>query len=459
MTKNHNTCVKESKLFFIQPYIYINMARKKTAEPKVFVPAALSDTKWINTPFAYARLARDLTLLQQNVLLKVSDQLQDYITQFFQDNRNLLPDDPNSLFTPEATMSLPKLELRLSDFGIDKSRYGEVHKAASAVSDLRIKAPNIQDDGSVNGYKMFPVFDEIEVPKTDETAPDDEKYNYRTGVIHASINPKVAAYAFNMRLGYINHPAEIAADANQVYSTRVYFVIKHYLQKNKMSVTIPYDKLREDLGMIVIDPETGDTVDHETGEPLTELYPQFSRFCTNVLDKAQEDINRMAELNLIDITFTYIPIYKGRQNRGDPESIQFDIEYTELGRYHKLPRSARPSVTKAAATAETRRRGRPRKQTSEDNQQTIMFDEPQLIPGNRVGEWQKLVADYADGPSAELLSLATCLGTLDDAFALEVPSRQHVDQLTQAAIADTRLKELLVQSVGRSFKTIQVSCK
>jgi len=414
------------------------MAKKKQ-EPQVYVPASVADAKWINTPFAYARLSKDLTLLQQNVLLKVSDQLQGHITQFFLDKRHLLSDDPNSLFTPEVTASLPRVEIRLSDFGIDKTRYGEIHVAASAVSDLRIKAPNIEDDGTVNGYRMFPVFDEVVVPKTDETASDEDKYNYRTGVMYASINPKVAAYAFNMRLGYINHPMQIAQDAGQVYSPRIYFLIKHYLPKGKSVVNIPYDKIREELGMIV--------VDRETGDPVDELYPQYSRFRTYVLDKAKEDIDNMAKRNLIDITFTYEPCYKGNANRGNPESITFKVELTELGKYHKQPNKARTKTEEKSE--EPKRRGRPRKDSATQTELSFNIDyNAELLDSLRQSFGNGVMGyDYYFGKSASCEVGEECV-------IIKVPA-SVVDTLSKSAIYMDKIRKCVLDVVGKEM-TIKI---
>lgn len=40
-------------------------------------------SNWINTPFSYTRISKNLTLLQQAVLVKVSEHLQPYIKEFF----------------------------------------------------------------------------------------------------------------------------------------------------------------------------------------------------------------------------------------------------------------------------------------------------------------------------------------------------------------------------------------
>lgn len=426
------------------------MAKKKT-EDKTFVPAALADTKWINTPFAYARLAKDLTLLQTNVLLMVSNQLQDYISRFFSDGRNRLPDDPNSLFPPSELPKLPRLEIKLEDFGVTASHFDEVEKAANALLDLRIKAPSFREDGTPDGYRLFSVFSNIHVPKQNEEADKEVAYNTRVGYVYANINSDVAAYAFNMRLGYINHPLQIAQDAAQVYSPRLYFLIKHYMVKGKDKVKIPYRQLREDLGMYQRD---------EEGNITKTLYPQFSRFRTYVLDAAQEDIDRLGERNLCDITFEYEPIYRGSINRGDPESIEFTVTLTKLGLYHKDPKKAREHMQFSNEEPVTpKRRGRPRKKVVEDAQADLfntVANQDSLIEGDKKDLWEKLVADYGDGPMKPFFDVIEYKGTTEGAFSLELPNYKMRDEFIKSK--DAKFEALLEKYLPDVFKFKRFVC-
>lgn len=442
------------------------MASKNTLTKE---KANLMDARWINTPFAFARMNRDFSLLQQHVMLRVSDHLQEYLAQFFRDKRNLLPDDPLSLFDTKKLPELPTLKIPYSEFNIPVNNRKALYDAINDVLSARIKGLILKD--GVPTMAWVNVFKELTTPIVDISDTE-----YRNGCFELSINETVAAYAFNMRLGYINHPSNIAQESTREYAPRMYFMIKHKMARGKKVVTIPYDEARKDLGVDIIDKT------HEGDDDVISrsLYPQFAKFCRYVLAPAREDINRMANLNLLDIEVVrYTFIYDGNEldpdkdelRRGNPDAIRFYVELSKLGEFHKDPKKALAhmdvhSALPKAETKVTRKRGRPRKQPVEDaSQQTISFDdqqysqEPQLIPGNRVGEWQKLVHEYGDGPSSEIIHTAVCIGTLDDAFALQVSSRDAMEALVHAATSDVRLKELLIQSVGRPFKMIQVSYK
>lgn len=425
------------------------MAKKKN-ETKTFVPAALADTKWINTPFAYARLAKDLTLLQQNVLLMVSNQLQDYISRFFTDGRHKLPDDPNSLFPSTELPRLPRLEIKLEDFGVTSSHFDEVEKAANALLDLRIKAPSFREDGTPDGYRLFSVFSNIHVPKQNEEADKEVAYNTRVGYVYANINTDVAAYAFNMRLGYINHPLQIAQDAAQVYSPRLYFLIKHYMVKGKDKVRIPYQQLREDLGMNQRD---------EEGNITKILYPQFSRFRNYVLDAAQMDIYGLGERNLCDITFEYEPVYRGMVNRGDPESIEFTVKLTKLGLYHKDPKKAREHMQMSTDEAPApKRRGRPRKTVPNDSTPDLFHTVQQdpLVVGDKEELWNQLVTEYGDGPLKPYFDKLRYQGTIEGAFSLELPDYKSRDEFLK--IRDPKFDELLEKYLPNQFRFRRFVC-
>lgn len=443
------------------------MASKNTLTKE---KANLMDARWINTPFAFARMNRDFSLLQQHVMLRVSDHLQEYLAQFFRDKRNLLPDDPLSLFDTKKMPELPTLKIPYSEFNIPVNNRKALYDAINDVLSARIKGLILKD--GVPTMAWVNVFKELTTPIVDISDTE-----YRNGCFELSINETVAAYAFNMRLGYINHPTNIAQESTREYAPRMYFMIKHKMARGKKVVTIPYDEARKDLGVDIIDKT------HEGDDDVISrsLYPQFAKFCRYVLAPAREDINRMANLNLLDIELIrYTFIYDGTEldpekdelRRGNPDAIRFYVELSKLGEFHKDPKKALAHMdshaTAEAPKAETkvaRKRGRPRKQPVADkSQQTISFDEPQesqqpqLIPGDRVVEWHQLVSEYGDGPLSSLLEQADCQGTIDGAFSLVMPDYQLKEQMVSAAI-DDRLKPLLVKYIGRPFKTIQVTIK
>ena len=77
------------------------MAKKENKLNPIFGKANLSDARWINTPFAYTEFFSGLSLLQQDVMFKVSDSIQGFFKDYFGDGRHLTKDVPRPLFTEE----------------------------------------------------------------------------------------------------------------------------------------------------------------------------------------------------------------------------------------------------------------------------------------------------------------------------------------------------------------------
>ena len=101
-------------------------------------------------------------------------------------------------------------------------------------------------------------------------------------------------------------------------------------------------ELKKFLGVLTIENIYQNDVVVKTVEK--DRYPKFSRFCKEVMDPIREDLDRMANENLVDFTFDYEPVYKGVSKRGDPDEILFKIKLSELGqeishkrRLQKLP--------------------------------------------------------------------------------------------------------------------------
>lgn len=419
------------------------MARKKSEAP--VEKANLMDARWINTPFAFARFGKDFSLLQQHVMLIVSDHLQDYLSSFFRDGRHMSPEDPLSLFDKEQMASgIPDLKIQISEFQIKSNNNYELYKAFTEISQVQLKVP-IYEDGVIDHMDWLPVFSKMSVPLTKNTDNEFIDIDYRRGYVEFTINPLVAAYAFNMRLGYINHPLNIAKDSSQQYAPRLYFLVKHKMAKGRRTVTIPYPELRKELGMQILDKDT-----HEI---KGEMYPQFSKFRTRVLDAAIADIERMSELNLIDVKFSYEPVYRGSVERGDPEAVTFNVTLSPLGEYHKDPKKARAhmeiTITPDNQPA-PKKRGRPRKNAPVADDGPGLFDQenqkdskdPVFIHNDKADVWTALVDEYS-GPLKELLKKAVCLGTFDGAFYIQMPTYGEYDSLSSQSISDQTLKKLL----------------
>lgn len=341
------------------------MAKKTVTTEK----ANLMDTRWINTPFAFVRVGRDFSLLQQQIMLRVSDHLQDYLTTFFKEQRNKLPEDPLNLFNDATKKAIPVLKIPYTDFNVDVNNRKDLYDAIDEVLSVRIRGLVMEEDEDgtpVQKWAWMNVFKKMTTKV--QNASD---VNYRTGTFDLSINEDVAAYAFNMRLGYVNHPQRIAEESTKVYAPKLYFIIKHRLRRNKPSVTIPYDELREELGMNKYKTSDADPADQPVVEKV--LYPEFPRFRIYVLDVAVQDINRMANSNLLDIVVSYDVVYPNGATRGKPDAITFNVSLSSLGEFHKDPKNAMKHMEDqrkvhpekahpiAEATAVLRKRGRPKK--------------------------------------------------------------------------------------------------
>lgn len=300
---------------------------------------------WTKTPFAYSRVGANLTLLQQDVLLRVSDELQEYIQKFFDEKRNELGERPNCLFTPEELMNLRPIEVRISDLGVDTHNYQKISAAVKELNDLTVDFVNRTE--KVRSY--YRVFAQVDMPVMENSYNLPVKVNGKEkdvvverslGVVKFYINPLMAKLVFDMRAGYINHLKSIAKDSKKRSTPRAYLLLTRYNNQGRTEVDIPFMDLKEYLGMFERD---------ESGNIVSEQYPEYARFKRWVLDTAKTDLERMSKLNQSDITFTYEPIYKGTTKRGNPEKVHFNIISTPLGKAHAHMMHADAAIKKLMA--------------------------------------------------------------------------------------------------------------
>lgn len=423
--------------------------------------------KWINTPFSYTKFHHDLTLLQQDVMIRVSDRLQRFVNEFFGSSLKNSKRVPKPLFT-EAMRKAGVMEFHISfsELGVAPNNYPAVRKAVDEVLDIKWDRMIMKD--GVPTMRRYNIFSKSDIPLAD--ASSSVVFSLNMEIVDEEEDTVVSDYVFDMTQGYISHPVDIARISDFERMPMIYYLLRHESQDwDKKVISLTTEQIKEYLNMIKRD---------EHGKIESISYPKFSKFRDRVLIPAIKNINELYDRGLIDVEIEMEFKYPGTRKTGDPESIIFKIDNSKKKPNHvaKEPLSVTVNSSPDQTIATTKKRGRPRKNPLPDEtaQQIIAFEdtayvevrpkstsvqEVQLISGNRVGEWQQLVKEYGDGPSAQILANTTCLGTLDGAFSLQVSSRDAVDVLTDAAVSDTRLKELLVKSVGRLFKTIQVSCK
>lgn len=303
------------------------MIKKKESLP--IKKEDLHADRWINTPFVYTKFGAEFTLLQQDIMLKVSEHLQDYLKVFFDEKRNEGNEVPKSLFSEYLLENgIPPIQIPLQDLGIGKEHYADIEKfekgpdgkpvskggQIEAIRTLGIRRPYIDENGK-RRMKLINVFRSVDVPIG-------ENGIRKEGFIELVVNTDVAALAFDMSKGYTPHIKQIAQYSTKRTAPRIYLYLIREYSLGHMKVKVPMIELKEYMGMVAR---------NEEGEILEVKYPQWPKFKQRVLDPSKEDVDRMASRNESEITFTYKPIYKGSKQRGNPDFVEFQIERSPLG--------------------------------------------------------------------------------------------------------------------------------
>ena len=317
----------------------------------------LARDNWINTPNGFLGQMAHMTVLQQDVMLAVSEKLKQYIGDYFDEGRHHAPDNPNPAIPKDMINKddMPELEFKFSQIA-DPKHYYLVKDAVDSLAQLNVRAFNYKEGGSKNKrikeITQMPIFSKItyamkELSKsyTVESVDKGEVVisEIVDGSITAKINYEVAAELLDMKAGYMNHLVKIAHNSTKQVTTPVYFMLKQSADWGKLSPQYTLDFVRQCTGHDV----------HEGQQTLP--YPKFSMYCKKVLDVAKEDLDRMAKLNETEITFNYTPLYRGTAKRGNPEYIRFDIIITPLGQernYYRKNKKLRPELQEKMRIAE-----------------------------------------------------------------------------------------------------------
>ena len=318
---------------------------KKQGISKEEMRQLVESHSWIKSPFAYTKLGANLSLVQQQSLLMVSDHLQTYIKDFYNLKLDKSKKRPKSLFTEHLLKNgIPPFRIYLADLGVQAGNYRDVRKAINEMA-VMVEHPVLDDDGIPTGETAFnPVFEEFRVKETGdyyhyereneeglmEMAESVRHYGY----IDVQINPKGAEWAFDMSAGYVNHLKLIARYSTKRPTPRLYLMLMRAIGQGKKRVRYTLQELKEYLGIVPYVNEKGETV---------TPYPKFAHFRIKVLDAVRDDLDRMAKLNQTDIRFEYELIYPGSRKRGEPEYIEFKIERTQLGDAYNVIVNHQPS--------------------------------------------------------------------------------------------------------------------
>ena len=321
--------------------------------------------KWINTPFAFTRLSKNLSLLQQAVLVKVSEQLQPFIKEFFGSDLAKSRKVPKSLFSEAVKNSgVTQIYISYAELGVPENNFFAVKQAMKEVLDVKVEGPKKNEDGSM-GMHMYNVFlsGETSIKNTGVV------FGLNPQVIDPDKHLYVLDYAFNMVEGYVSHPDNIALIGEVARMPMIYYILRDASGNNwkERSIQLTVSKIKKYLGMM----------EFSGAEIVKEAYPKFSQFKKNVLDNSIADINRLKQLGQIDVCISYEPIYNGKRKVGNPAYIEFSI-YDTIGQMQQALAKKQKAQEPASLFAEAE----------------------EVKPGEK--EWQQLVA-MLDGDVGEEL--------------------------------------------------------
>lgn len=269
--------------------------------------------KWINTPFAFTRLSKNLSLLQQSVLVKVSEQLQPFIKEFFGSDLAKSRKVPKALFSEAVKNSgVTQIYISYAELGVPENNFFAVKQAMKEVLDVKVEGPKKNEDGTW-GMHMYNVFlsGETSIKNTGVV------FGLNPQVIDPDKHLYVLDYAFNMTEGYVSHPDNIALIGEVARMPMIYYILRDASGNNwkERKIRLTVSKIKKYLGML----------EFSGTELVKEAYPKFSQFKKNVLDNSIADINRLKQIGQLDVCVSYEPIYNGKRKVGNPAFIEFYV--------------------------------------------------------------------------------------------------------------------------------------
>lgn len=365
--------------------------------------------QYINTPFAYTKFAKNLSLLQQSVLNKVSEHLQSYISHYFGSDLKKSKDVPRPLFSAaEKTNGMPEFVMSYAELGVSINNYSVARAAIQEVLSLTVDAPGKDKDGNPAIVK-YNIFTKANISSSESNG------------VAFSLNSEVVDYVFDMSQGYVRHPADIARIGRVERMPMIYYYLfkKSERWKNR-TVRLTVFEIKDYLGMrgkISSGNESRAGRPTKDGE-IKEAYPKFSKFNTMVLARSVDDINRLKQNGLLDVCVSYEPIYNGKRKVGNPAYIEFTI-YDTIGQMQQ-------------ATLQR-----------QQNQQLNLFaDAEEIKPGEK--EWQQLVS-MLKGKIGEELRKVEFL-SYDGKTILLRASREQC-QKVESCLSDDVIKQVKTCSV------------
>lgn len=282
--------------------------------------------KYINTPFAYARAQKGLTLLQQNIMVKVIEHLQVYIGKYFK-NPVLIgsKENPKPMMTREDRDNLPPVRIELSELGVSSSSYSRVREALKEVLNVQVEKNTFDDEGKPV-KRLIQIFSNIDTPVTDKGTQvrmklgdndelTDVQVDRTRGYVDIYLNTDMVFEMFDMTLGYVSHPKDIARIGKVDNMPLMYYLVRHKMKNFELSkVEITPFEIRDYLGFIKRDAD---------GKVIGVKYPRYSMFKSRIIKTALDDIKRVCDAGQIDFYFDIKEVRPRGKKTGEPSSIEF----------------------------------------------------------------------------------------------------------------------------------------
>lgn len=284
--------------------------------------------QYINTPFAYTRTQRGLTLLQQQIMMRVSAHLQDYLKKFFKDGELIMsPERPKPIMSASDLEALPPVRINLSEMGISSTVYSRLRDALKRVLSLTIDVGSIDASGRPVRKTMF-LFSSFELPVTDKGTTvkmkvadgfdfENVSVDRLRGYVDISLNKDAVFTMFDMAQGYVTHPENIARIGRVDNMPLMYYLVRHKMQNFKLNrAQITPNEIREYLGYVTHDP-----IDPKK---ITRVqFAQYSRLRERVIKVALDDIRRAYDNGQIDFYFEFVEVRPKGRVKGEPSYVEF----------------------------------------------------------------------------------------------------------------------------------------
>ena len=375
--------------------------------------------QYISTPFAYTKFSKNLSLLQQTVLTKVSEHLQGYVRHFFGSDLRKDPKVPRPLFSEaEKNNGMPEFVMSYAELGVDIANYNVARAAVQEVLNLTVDAPSEDSDGKAS-VKAFNIFTHANI-----------SFEGGTGVSFR-LNPEVVDYVFDMSQGYVRHPADIARIGQIERMPMMYYYLhkksEHWKHRVVRLTVLDIKTYLGMLGKITEGTDERSGRPRKGGKEKKEAYPKFSQFKKNVIETSINDINRLRKDGLLDVCVSYEPIYNGKRKVGNPAYIEFSI-YDTIGQMQQ----ALAKKQKAQEPA------------------SLFSEAEEVQPGEK--EWEQLVA-MLDGDIGEELRKVAFV-SYDGKTVLLKASREQCNKVESCLSDDViaHVKKCSKQVFGKVIK-------